>query len=126
MKLLLISDAFSSGRIELSDSDLPVTVGRSTRADISISDRLLSRVHCEIRWHSTEGFQIVDLESTNLTIVNKHEVTSHTLQSGDCILLGDTEIYVDILKPTGGLHDQTTRELPLIQPASESDEVKET
>ena len=118
MKLILKSSAFPSGRIELVEEDLPVTVGRSTRADIIIGDSLLSRIHSEIRWLDTSGFEIADLDSTNLTIVNRHDIDNHTLRDGDLILLGDTEIFVQIDRVDGGIHDRTTRELPVIESPS--------
>ena len=100
------------------EGDLPATLGRSARADIMINDALLSRLHSEIRWVAPSGFVIVDLDSTNLTIVNRHDVESHTLRSGDLILLGDTEIFVQIERMSGGIHERTTRELPISRPSS--------
>ena len=47
-RLILKSAVFAEGDIELSESDLPVTLGRSLRADITIHDLMLSRIHAEI------------------------------------------------------------------------------
>ena len=63
---------------------------------------------------SNGGFEIVDNESTNLTIVNSQDVERATLRSGDTILLGDTEILVEIDAPDIDIHEKTTRELPLV------------
>ena len=73
-RIILKSAVFRDGNIKLSESDLPVTLGRSHRADITINDALLSRIHAEISRSDNGGFQIVDHESTNLTIVNKHDI----------------------------------------------------
>ncbi len=113
-RIVLKSAVFEDGDIELLESDLPVTLGRSHRADITINDALLSRIHAEIRRTENGGFQIVDNESTNLTIVNNHDIDCVELKTGDCILLGETEIHVEIAVPYEGVHEKTTRELPVV------------
>ena len=115
-RLILKSAVFAEGNIELSESDLPVTLGRSHRADITINDLLLSRIHAEICHGENGGFEIVDNESTNLTIVNNQDIERTLLKTGDCILLGETEILVEIDTPEIDTHEKTTRELPLINP----------
>ena len=113
-RIILKSAVFADGHIELHEFDLPVTVGRSHRADITINDALLSRIHARILPGKDGGFEIMDNESTNLTIVNNRDVEVATLQSGDTILLGETEILVEIDTPEIDIHEKTTRELPLI------------
>lgn len=113
-KLILKSPGFEKGDIELTPEQLPVVLGRSKKADIQIKDDLLSRQHAEIRMNGLGQFEISDRDSMNLTIVNKHDVTSHVLQNGDEILLGETEILVHVEMPSGNLDDQTTRDLTII------------
>jgi pSer/pThr/pTyr-binding forkhead associated (FHA) protein len=115
-RLILKAAIFADGDIELCESDLPVTLGRSHRADITINDGLLSRIHARIGLTPNGAFEIVDNESTNLTIVNNQDVERAVLQSGDCILLGETEILVEIADTDGkvDIHEKTTRELPLV------------
>ncbi len=113
-RIIFKSAVFEDGEIELSDSDLPMTLGRSHRADITINDALLSRIHAEIRQSENGGFEIVDNASTNLTIVNNHDVDCMELKTGDCILLGETEIHVEIEMPAEDVHEKTTRELPVL------------
>ena len=115
-RLILKSAVFAEGNIELSESDLPVTLGRSHRADITINDVLLSRIHAEIRRGENGGFEIVDYESTNLTIVNNQDIERALLKTGDCLLLGETEILIEIDAPEIDTHEKTTRELPLVNP----------
>ena len=115
-RLILKSSVFAEGDIELTESDLPVTLGRSHRADITINDMLLSRIHAEICPGENGGFEIVDNESTNLTIVNNQDIERALLKSGDCLLLGETEILVEIDAPEIDSHEKTTRELPLVNP----------
>lgn len=113
-KLILISPGLPAGRVELVPSRLPVVLGRSHRADLTINDELLSRRHSEILINGRDQFEIRDLDSTNLTIVNSHDVTSHVLRCGDRILLGDTEIKVEVETPEDDLNEKTTRDLTML------------
>ena len=115
-RIILKSGVFTDGDIELSEADLPMTLGRSHRADITINDMLLSRIHARICVGKNGGFEIVDNESTNLTIVNDQDIERALLKSGDCILLGETQILVEIDAPEIDVHEKTTRELPLVNP----------
>jgi len=89
-------------------------LGRSHRSHLTIEDDLLSRLHSEIRMNNHDQFEIRDLDSTNLTIVNGHDVNSHVLQCGDLILLGETEIKVEIEPPDEDVNDKTTRDLSIL------------
>lgn len=120
-KLVLTSAAFVDSRIELLPSDLPRVLGRSRAADITISDRLLSRKHSEIRLNNEGQFLLVDLDSTNLTIVNESDVSIHILQDGDRILLGDTEIAVAIEQLNSAFNEQTTREIDVLPAESDTE-----
>lgn len=113
-RITLKSAVFSDGDIELTESELPVTLGRSHRADITINDALLSRIHAEICVNEHGGFQLVDNQSTNLTIVNNQDIDRVDLKNGDCIVLGETEILVHLDIPEADVHEKTTRELPLL------------
>ena len=115
-RIILKSAVFTDGDIELSEADLPMTLGRSHRADITIKDMLLSRIHARICVGKNGGFELVDNESTNLTIVNDQDIERALLKSGDCILLGETQILVEIDAPEIDGHEKTTRELPLVNP----------
>lgn len=115
-RIILRSAVFANGDMELSEAELPLTLGRSHRADITINDMLLSRIHARICVGENGGFEIVDNDSTNLTIVNGQDIERALLKSGDCILLGETEIVVEIDAPEIDVHEKTTRELPLVNP----------
>jgi pSer/pThr/pTyr-binding forkhead associated (FHA) protein len=112
--LIIRSAVFPDGSLRFAPADLPVSIGRSRRADIVVDDRLMSRVHAEFRWSSLGEFELADRESTNLAIVNQREVDSAVLRTGDCILLGETELFIEIIDTAcGSLHDRTTREIPV-------------
>ncbi|MEZ6130557.1 MAG: FHA domain-containing protein [Planctomycetaceae bacterium] len=114
-RLVLISPEFANGRVEFLSGQLPITLGRSRRCDVAIDDPLLSRRHAEIRLTDSGHAELHDMDSTNLTIVNEVDVTSHVLQSGDRILLGETEILVQIiLAKEDDPSEKTTRDLTML------------
>lgn len=104
----------------LRPEQLPVSLGRSQRADIVIQDRLMSRIHAEIRITGQGKFELVDNDSTNLSIVNQIEVRSAVLGHGDRILLGETEVHIEIEEPLTGMHERTTREISICPPPEDS------
>ena len=66
-------------------------MGRSTDNDIQIADGQASRHHAEIRYDNGRH-HIVDLNSTNGTLVNDKRITStQVLSHGDIITIGNTE-----------------------------------
>ena len=111
--LILISPALPGGRVVLTAPGLPAVIGRSNSADITISDPQLSRRHAEIRIDAAGRFELIDLDSTNLTIVNTRDVTRHILSDGDQVVLGDTEMLVQVDLPYSDMEDETTKDLPL-------------
>lgn len=115
-RLILKSAIFSDGNLQFSTGDLPVTIGRSHRADITINDLLLSRIHAEVRLSAQGGFELFDNGSTNLTIVNDQDIDHVVLKTGDRILLGDTELLVEVDAPDINLNERTTREIPTLKP----------
>jgi hypothetical protein len=72
------------------------TLGRSRDCDIVVQDANASRQHAEVR-HIGLDYFLVDLGSTNGTIVNGQRIRRHPLAHGDRILIGTTEIVVEHL-----------------------------
>jgi pSer/pThr/pTyr-binding forkhead associated (FHA) protein len=69
-----------------------MTIGRSSRTDIRISDPYASRVHAEIKREGDQLF-LSDAGSANGTYVNGQRVKAPVpLRSGDLIRIGGTEI----------------------------------
>lgn len=80
----------SGERVELGEE--PTTVGRLPECTISISDTNVSRHHAEIR-PGTNAYVVVDLGSTNGTMVNGTRITAeHRLSDGDIISFGSTHV----------------------------------
>lgn len=121
-RLVLISPEFPEGRVTLHVTQLPAVLGRSRSCDVTIHDPLLSRQHCEIRLNLAGQPELHDLESTNLTIVNEHDIQTHVLQTGDRILLGETEILVQVMVLQDDISEKTTRDLRMLpKPQEHSD-----
>ena len=66
-------------------------IGRGTEADIIVDDPGISRRHLEIRVHP-DGVVATDLDSTNGTFVEGHQVPAATLVDGNTITIGRTRI----------------------------------
>lgn len=69
----------------------PALIGRLPDCRVPLSDPQVSRHHAEVRpEHGT--YRVVDLGSTNGTLVNGTLVKEHRLEDGDEILVGSTAI----------------------------------
>jgi Protein of unknown function (DUF3662)/FHA domain len=66
-------------------------LGRSRDCDLRLTDVNVSRRHAEIR-RDGDVYWLVDLGSTNGSIVNDERVGKHRLRDGDRITLGSTEL----------------------------------
>jgi pSer/pThr/pTyr-binding forkhead associated (FHA) protein len=64
-----------------------VSIGRLEESDIALSDPGVSRRHAEVHRRNGE-YVVVDLGSTNGTMVNEASVTERTLRQGDRITIG--------------------------------------
>src|SRR5262245_38917606 len=71
---------------------MKLTIGRSSRNDLAISDPFVSRVHAELK-HEGEQVLLSDAGSANGTFLNGQRVRiPMLLQPGDLIRMGETEI----------------------------------
>ena len=71
-------------------SAVNVRVGRETDNDIVVADMGASRYHAEIK-RTEKGWELVDSNSTNGTLVNGREISSRILRNGDVITIGTTK-----------------------------------
>jgi len=70
----------------------PVTVvGRSAEADLRLADTGVSRSHAELRVEG-DGVRVVDLQSTNGTLVNGRRIRDAVLSDGDRLDIGGTSL----------------------------------
>jgi FHA domain-containing protein len=68
-----------------------VQIGRAPSCDIVLDDRNVSRRHAEIRRRGPVVV-LIDLDSTNGTIVNGRRVREHPLADGDRITMGNSRL----------------------------------
>jgi adenylate cyclase len=77
-----------------------VSIGRTPENDIELKDSLISRRHTSIV-RKGERWMVYDLGSSNGTYVNRERIESKTLENGDVVRVGDTEItYLDEGRPS--------------------------
>ncbi len=79
----------------------PLSIGRSSEADISIPDKLASRVHCGISFWD-EVYFLRDFKSRNGTFVNDRRIDVARLKAGDRIRVGSTALTLESSKQQKG------------------------
>jgi len=87
-KLVLIT-ARGVKLVDLSGGRL--TIGRSSKCDLSLDRPLLSRIHAVLST-GEDGFSIRDLDSRNGTYVNGERIDRTPLRHHDTIRIGDVEM----------------------------------
>ena len=71
-----------------------ITIGRGAEADVSIADKLASRIHCGISYKDGNYF-LRDFNSRNGTFVNDSLIEECRINPGDRIRVGDMVISVE-------------------------------
>ena len=82
---------------EISITRTPVTIGRLSSNDVVLSDNNVSRRHAEIR-REGGNWLLVDLGSTNGSLVNEKLAREHRLADGDRVTFGTTELVFRLTK----------------------------
>jgi diguanylate cyclase (GGDEF)-like protein len=65
-----------------------VTLGRGDGCDVRINDQSVSRTHARVEG-AENGYEVVDLQSTNGTFVNDAPITTRRLKDGDYVRVGN-------------------------------------
>ena len=93
MRIELIGFDDEMPAFEATLADVPVRIGRHRDVDIRVTDRWVSRYHCEVR--RINGILWVrDLGSKHGVFVNGFHVTSTHLMPGDRLTVGTTSFRV--------------------------------
>jgi diguanylate cyclase (GGDEF)-like protein len=79
-----------------------VTLGRALEADVRVNDARASRLHARIRTERDAGsgetrYRIIDLGSTNGTLLNGRPITEAVLEEGDKLVIGEHLMRFDML-----------------------------
>lgn len=85
---LQVLEGVDRGRV-FTDLQLPVSIGREEGNVVRLNDERVSRFHAKIQ-EDNGDIILTDLDSTNGTRVNGHEVQIRRLRPGDCIYVGRT------------------------------------
>nr|WP_153427064.1 FHA domain-containing protein [Streptomyces alkaliphilus] len=85
--LLVVRRGPNSGSRFLLDSDL-TTAGRHPESDIFLDDVTVSRRHVEFRRRPEGGFTVSDVGSLNGTYVNRGQIDTVVLTTGDEVQIG--------------------------------------
>lgn len=91
---------------EFTLSKSAIEIGRATESDIVLTDEKISRSHARIECND-QGCRLIDLDSVNGTIVNGQRIEQMTLNPGDVIIMGETNLRFE--KPTVSEEPGVTR-----------------
>lgn len=95
--LLVVVDGPARRSVLVVD-DLPLVIGRSREADLTIDDETVSRRHVEFRG-VRDALEIEDLGSSNGTTINGNPVAGTiTLHDGDLLGLGSATLLVKTIR----------------------------
>ncbi|MDJ0812434.1 MAG: FHA domain-containing protein [Woeseiaceae bacterium] len=93
---------------EYSVSKRECIIGRDQVADIVISDRYVSKLHAMLQQYAN-GLVLLDLNSTNGTLVNSVETKKAVLRNNDIISLGGHRLKVENLPAISSEMDERIR-----------------
>jgi hypothetical protein len=92
---LVVLDQSGKPKEKISITRAPVTIGRLSTNDVVLADSNVSRRHAELRRRGT-AWLLVDLGSTNGTLVNGKVAKEHELADGDRMSFGTSELLFEI------------------------------
>ncbi len=102
-ELIVESGRLKGQRFRIEEGQV-VAVGRSIRSDIQIPDQGVSRLHCRLT-NTEEGPQLIDLGSSNGTLVNGVPAQTVGLREGDRIGIGSSVLRLTLVQePLAGGH----------------------
>ena len=107
-RLVAISGPLAGDVVEVPDGE--IAIGRDPANGVCLPDRIVSRRHCQIR-RAGEGYELADLDSHNGTFVNGVPVRNKSIDHGDRIRIGHSELVFMLHaeeNTTSGLGDQDT------------------
>ena len=117
MKLTIVED----GTRSLLEFDRNViTIGRAVDNEIRLSHTLVSRHHCRVE-HGAEGCWLLDLGSSNGTLVNGERVMRRLLVDGDQIAIGKVRLIVHLEEEASEPHPDETQPIPAVVEDAEPD-----
>jgi FHA domain-containing protein len=92
---LIVLDSTGETKDRIAITQTPITIGRLSTNDVVLSDPNVSRRHAELR-RNGDDWVLADLGSTNGTLVNGKLAREHTLEHGDKISFGTSDLVFEI------------------------------
>ncbi|MFP5351782.1 MAG: FhaA domain-containing protein [Actinomycetota bacterium] len=92
---LVVLDEKGNRKEKISITRQPVVIGRLSTCDVVLADSNVSRRHAELRREGSRWL-LVDLGSTNGTLVNGKLAREHPLEDGDRLSFGTSEMVFEI------------------------------
>lgn len=89
--LIVVGGKATKGKVPL---DLPMVIGRSRSADLTVAHPMVSRRHCEI-YDSSGLLMVRDLDSLNGTLVAGRKISEAALRPNDEFSVGPLTFRVD-------------------------------
>ena len=112
--LRAIRGSMAGGQTRLAGS--VTRIGRDVASELHLNDREASRRHAEIRRIEPGQWDLIDLGSSNGTLVNGRRVSRHRLRRGDRIAIGGSEwIFGDVQVPADRAASVTDRTVHNVQ-----------
>ncbi|MCR4316840.1 MAG: FHA domain-containing protein [Planctomycetes bacterium] len=90
MPHIIINESGNETRIEV---EKPIRIGRELDNDVTLNEARCSRKHCVIDFQPGLGFTIVDLGSSNGTLLNGERITKTVVSHGDIAEIGLVKIF---------------------------------
>lgn len=92
---MVVLDEKGNRKEKISITRQPVVIGRLSTCDVVLADSNVSRKHAELRREGSRWL-LVDLGSTNGTLVNGKLAREHPLEDGDRLSFGTSEMVFEI------------------------------
>ncbi|GAA0905871.1 hypothetical protein GCM10009557_81100 [Virgisporangium ochraceum] len=89
----------------------PVTFGRKPDNTVVVGSRAASRYHAEVRRDDDGRYVLVDLDSSNGTLVNGRRIRRYPLRPGDLFMIGNETFCFEVAEVT-----RTVLGLPPVKP----------
>jgi len=93
---LVVIDGKDKGKTFLLNEKERYKIGRATSSDLKLTDEKISRQHCLVE-AVRDHYIIIDLNSSNGTVVNGERIKKTVLKNGDYIRLGFTMMKYDMV-----------------------------
>jgi pSer/pThr/pTyr-binding forkhead associated (FHA) protein len=95
-KRFFVVDGADKGRVFPLNVTGRIAIGKSSNhADIVLHDLLISRVHCELQVDD-DAIVVSHVEGQSGTLVNGMRITRHTLQLGDVLRIGNSQLRLEL------------------------------